>query len=439
MATSRDLLTELAILGVAQPATLRAALRVSPATLARLIAAAGDDVYRFGKTRSQRYARTRTIEGLGRAVPAFRVDEAGAPAPAGALHLLSGSRIAWEDLRGAVRVYEGLPPALADMAPQGYLGRGFPLRFPELRLPPRIDDWTDDHRLIALARRGEDCVGDLIVGSESLERFLLPPRGEADRADYPALAQASAGDLVGSSAGGERPKFGALRRGRQVLVKFQPLEGDAAARRWRDLLWCEWKALETVASAGRPAARSNLLDVDGWRFLEVERFDRVGPRGRRAILSLAAVANEYLGGPGTWTDAAPALCRDPLRLPQEDADRLRWLDVFGQLIGNSDRHLGNVSFFEQADGALRLAPIYDMLPMTLAPSGGVVTPRPPSLAPASASTLDVWADAARWAVRYWREVEEHGELEEGVREHARRARGGIEELLRLAGAAGGQR
>ncbi|MGB8930443.1 MAG: transcriptional regulator, partial [Anaeromyxobacteraceae bacterium] len=265
MATPRDLLTELAVLGVAQPATLRAALRVSPATLSRLIAAAGEDVYRFGKTRSLRYARTRSIEGLGRRVPAFRIDEAGVPAPAGTIQLLSGSRVAWEDLRGASRVYEGLPPALVDMAPQGYLGRGFPQRFPELRLPQRIDDWTDDHRLIALGRRGEDCVGNLVVGSESLERFLRPARGEVDQADYQALARASAADLAGSSAGGERPKFGALRREQQVLVKFQPLDVDAAARRWRDLLWCEWKALETVAAAGRPAARAALLDADGWR------------------------------------------------------------------------------------------------------------------------------------------------------------------------------
>jgi hypothetical protein len=435
VANSRDLLTELAVAGVALPASLRAALRVSPATFARLVADAGEDVYSFGKTRSLRYSRTRSVEGVGRDVPVFRISEAGIPAPAGTLHLLWGSRVAWETPRGAVRVYEGLPPALVDMAPQGYLGRGFPLRFPEIRLPQRINDWTDDHRLMALARRGEDCVGNLIVGSESLERFLRTAQVEVDRTDYPAMARASAGELVGSSAGGERPKFGALRGGRHVLVKFQSLEGDGAARRWRDLLWCEWNALETVAAAGRPAARAALLDVDGWRFLEVERFDRVGQRGRRAVLSLAALNNEYLGGPNTWTDAAPGLRQAPLRLPREDADRLRWLDVFGQLIGNSDRHFGNVSFFELDDGTIRLAPIYDMLPMSLAPSGDVITARVPRPDPANASTLDLWSDAARWAVRYWREVENNGELEADVREYARRALANIEELMRMASAA----
>jgi hypothetical protein len=326
-------------------------------------------------------------------------------------------------------VYDGLPPALVDMAPQGYLGRGFSRRFPELRLPQRIDDWTDDHRVIA--RRGEDCVGDLIVGSESLERFLRPTPSEVDRAGYPAMARASSADLVGSSAGGERPKFGALCDGRNVLVKFQPLDGDGPARRWRDLLWCEWKALEVLASAGRLAAKAALLDVDGWRFLEVERFDRVGQRGRRAVLSLAALSNEYLGGPNTWTEAAPALGRAPLLLSRDDADCLRWLDIFGQLIGNSDRHFGNVSFFERDDGTIRLAPTYDMLPMSLAPSGEVVAPRVPSPDPANAATLDLWPDAARWAVRYWLAVEENGDLEPAVRQYARRAVASVEELLKV--------
>lgn len=431
MANARDLLTELALAGVAQPAKLRTALRVSPATFARLIAAAGEEVYSFGKTRSLRYARTRSVDGVGRHVPAFRIGETGAPVPAGTLHLLWGGRVAWECPRAAVRVYDGLPPALVDMAPQGYLGRGFSRRFPELRLPQRIDDWTDDHRVIALARRGEDCVGDLIVGSESLERFLRPTPSEVDRAGYPAMARASSADLVGSSAGGERPKFGALCDGRNVLVKFQPLDGDGPARRWRDLLWCEWKALEVLASAGRLAAKAALLDVDGWRFLEVERFDRVGQRGRRAVLSLAALSNEYLGGPNTWTEAAPALGRAPLLLSRDDADCLRWLDIFGQLIGNSDRHFGNVSFFERDDGTIRLAPTYDMLPMSLAPSGEVVAPRVPSPDPANAATLDLWPDAARWAVRYWLAVEENGDLEPAVRQYARRAVASVEELLKV--------
>lgn len=428
MATVNDLLMELAVAGVAPSAALRGALGVSRATLSRLIAGAGEEVLSVGSARATRYARTRNVEGLGRQVPVFRVGASGVVSPEGTLRFLWGSRIAWEGRAGDVRVFEGLPPALVDMSPQGFIGRRFPRRFPELRLPQRLEDWTDDHRLVALARRGEDSVGNVIVGSESLERFLQPTPEVVGPDDYPALARASASERLGSSAGGERPKFGAYSGGRHVLVKYQPADGEGAARRWRDLLWCEWRALETVAAAGRPAASARCLDRNGWRFLEVERFDRVAERGRLAVLSLAALNNEYLGGPRTWTDAAPLLRRPPLRLPQEDAERLRWLDVFGQLIGNTDRHFGNVSFMERDDGTLRLAPAYDMLPMGLAPSGDAVVPRSPAPEPANGSTLDVWLDAAGWAVRYWREVGANPELEAEVREYAQRSIEGIERL-----------
>jgi len=44
------------------------------------------------------------------------------------------------------------------------------------------------------------------------------------------------------------------------------------------------------------------------------------------------------------------------------------LHVFGRLIGNSDMHQGNLSFRLVDRGPLPLAPAYDMLPMSLAPS-----------------------------------------------------------------------
>lgn len=415
-----DLLDELAVAGIARPAALRAALGgISAQTLGRLIHAAGEDVLRTGGGPATQYARTRSVEGLGRTVPAFRVDEKGRVSPAGALHLLSSGRTARSEPEG-VRVFQGLPPELVDMSPQGFMGRTFSARFPELGLPPRIVDWSDDHRLVALARRGEDCVGNLVVGDESLRRFLEDRGEEVDAGAYPALAVRSASEPVGSSAGGERPKFGAFSEGRHVLVKYAPDARDGVARRWRDLLWCEWKALEIVAAAGQPATRSRLLDPGGWRFLETERFDRVGSRGRLPVLSLFALNGEYLGSPSTWTSAAPLL-RARFSLPERDARALRWLDVFGQLVGNTDRHFGNVSFFGVDGGALRLAPAYDMLPMILAPAGEVVVARAFEPAPPTAATLDVWPDAAAWAVRYWTAVEANGELEAEVRDFADRA------------------
>jgi hypothetical protein len=419
MASVSRLLDHLASSGVAAAAALRAGLGISPPTLSRLVAEAGEDVHRMGRGRASRYARTRTLGGLGRRLPAFRIDEKGEVHDAGTLHLLWGRRTFWQR-RSAGELFDGLPPALADMAPQGYLGAGFAARFPELRLPPRLADWSDDHRLTALALRGHDCPGDLVIGDESLRRFLAQPSSDATPDDYPHLAVRSAAAAASTLAGGERPKFGALALGRHVLVKFAPAATSGAARRWRDLLWCEWKALQIVAAAGRPAARAQCLDLGGWRFLEVERFDRSGPRGRRPVLSLGALSAAYLSTPATWTAAAPLLTHAPFSLSQEDAARLRWLDVFGQLIGHTERHPDNVAFFAGA-GALRLAPAYDVLPAILAPAGEVLVRRAFEPAPPTGSTLDVWADAAGWAQRFWREVSAHADLESEVRAFADQA------------------
>ena len=51
---------------------------------------------------------------------------------------------------------------------------------------------------------------------------------------------------------------------------------------------------------------------------------------------------------------------------------------FGQLIANEDMHEGNLSFQPALPGevGLRLAPVYDMLPMMYAPARGVeIAPR----------------------------------------------------------------
>jgi len=432
-ASTTALLQQLAIAGIAPAAQLRARLGVSPQTLGRLVEAAGDEVVRIGRARATQYARTRTVEGLGRTVPVVQVSEGGAVVPHGRLHFLWGRRTWWErESPGMSRVFEGLPPALTDMTPQGYLGRAFAQRHAaELRLPQRVDDWSTDHCVIALARRGEDCAGDLVIGEESLQRLLSHQPEEVRPEDYPSLAQRSSSGEVGSSAGGERPKFGAFSGGRHVLVKFASDAPTAAARRWRDLLWCEWLALETVREAGLGAARARCLDVEGWRFLEVERFDRVGARGRRALLSLLALANQELGHIDTWSSAAAPLLRRPFLLPGADARHLRWLDVFGHLIGNTDRHFGNVSFLADEEGALRLAPAYDSLPMILAPAGDEVLTRALALTPPVASNLDVWPDAARWANRFWQGVRANQALEPAVRAFAEGALRAIEGLAQL--------
>ena len=76
-------------------------------------------------------------------------------------------------------------------------------------------DWNNDDILEALARRGEDLIGNILVGAESFERYqtLRHSRLETIPADRPKdhyvlHAQAAVdGQTAGSSAGGEHPKI----------------------------------------------------------------------------------------------------------------------------------------------------------------------------------------------------------------------------------------
>ena len=136
-------------------------------------------------------------------------------------------------------VMSGLPAELADARPSGFLGRHFAAVHADLRLPPRLSDWSDHHILLAMSRRGEDLPGNLLVGEESFARWQGTEPVSRCRDDYPALAEATiAGHPPGSSAGGERPKFGALVGNQHMLVKFSGRGGigDMAARRWCDLV-----------------------------------------------------------------------------------------------------------------------------------------------------------------------------------------------------------
>ncbi|SEM21398.1 HipA-like N-terminal domain-containing protein [Stigmatella aurantiaca] len=314
------------------------------------------------------------------------------------------------------------------MSPQGYIGRGFTARHPELELPHRITDWTSGHMLLALAQRGEDCTGDLIIGNASLDRFLAHKALPASRSDYPQIAQAALSGQPGSSAGGEHPKFATYAEGRHVIVKFAGGDDSAATQRWKDLLVCERYALDAVRAAGFPAAQAQTVDAGTYRFLEVTRFDRVGLRGRKALLSLRAIDNKYFGYQDSWTQAALRLLAGQ-HLPAEDARMMRWLDTFGQLIGNTDRHFGNLSFFVEGHLKFRLAPVYDMLPMVFAPHGTALVERPFVPAPPSASTLDVWGRAARCAREYWGTLASSSELSSAFRKRCAQAGDAVAHLL----------
>jgi hypothetical protein len=327
----------------------------------------------------------------------FRITSTGAAVSAGEMTTLAARQSVWMP---AGRISNGLPIELVDARPSGFLGRHFAAMHADLRLPPRLTDWSDHHILSAMSRRGEDLPGNLIVGEESFARWQVLEGVSATRNDYPELANATiAGHPPGSSAGGERPKFGVPVDGRHMLVKFAARGGatDVVARRWCDLLILEGVALDVVGSRGISAAPTILLETPSHWFLESERFDRVGVRGRRGVLSLAAIHDDPAD---PWARAA-TLLREAGRLTDDDARRLRWLDAFGALIGNTDRHQYNILFFMD-DGIPRLAPAFDQVSMLYAPTADGQVPQRGFAEPnITSDTLDVWDDARDAARQFW--------------------------------------
>jgi hypothetical protein len=88
-------------------------------------------------------------------------------------------------------------------------------------------------------------------------------------------------------------------------------------------------------------------------------------------------------------------------LTDEDAQRLSWLDAFGAMIANTDRHQYNVLFFTEG-GRLRLAPAFDQVAMLYVPTGdGQLPQRDFALPHATAHTLEVWEDAPKAAREFW--------------------------------------
>ncbi len=407
---------------------------INRSTLMRLADRLGETVIRRGGSRRSRYALRRPLRGSAASLPLYRVDEYGQGHAVATLDLTAPEGCAlnftlpcrWPLADDLMRDgwFEGLPYFLADMRPQGFLGRHFARTHSRaLGVAEDLNAWSEDDVLHVLRTLGDDASGDLILGDPAYARYLdsRPSREASLVSDqsvpqtYPVLAaEALQQGIAGSSAAGEFPKFTAMRQIRgeavAVIVKFSGAdrEPSAAVQRWADLLVCEHIALEILAEQLHIAvAASRIHQHDGRTFLEVERFDRQGLHGRLPLCSLASLGGALLGSPGTaWPVSATALQRRGW-LAVDALQQVALIWWFGRLIANSDMHEGNLSFQPRqaaisGEFGLCVAPVYDMLPMRYAPQrGGEVVPQiwnPPLPLPNEAAT---WKKAAAAALVYW--------------------------------------
>jgi hypothetical protein len=426
---ARRLAQELGSQGSAGAVELRARLGISQPTFSRLVAKMGEQLLVAGRASATRYAVRRTAQDLAQQLTIYEVGEDGRGHRLGHLHsiLPEGYYVESASPELASGFHDDLPYFLHELRPAGFLGRLLPRQHPELDQPSDVRLWSSNDVLRYASRWGWNLPGSLIVGDQAFQRYLqsaasppaaVEPRERKRR--YPVLA-AEVLQLgpAGSSAGGEQPKFLTTRvPDTQVLVKFSPRGSDARSRRQADLLIAEHLAHRVLAENGEQTSRSELVATPDQVFLEVERFDRLPDGGRRGVLSLLALDAEYLGRLRSWTDSVKRLA-DAGHVPKDAIEATRRRELFGQLIGNTDMHPGNLAFMARGASVLGLAPVYDMLPMLY--SAAQIDAAEPELRLAAPSPADagVWDVASRAALELWRAIAEESAVSAGFRRVAR--------------------
>ncbi len=444
-ALDEDRLRSFLMGGPKPAAALIAQLGVSQPTFSRLIGRSPQRWVVAGRSRATLYASRRQISGVESDLPLFEVDKAGQTRRLGTVIPVEprGFYVAPAVPDAPEGFFEDLPYFLNEFRPAGFLGRLIPRRHPDL--PPSISLWSGDDCVAYAARFGWNLPGALILGDAAFAlymRFAAHPPDVVARADrshrYPATADAVLSDgPPGSSAGGEQPKFlswtcNDAGESIAVLVKFSSAIHEPVGRRVADLLIAEHVAHQVLTEAGYAAAESEILEAGGRIFLQVKRFDRVGRLGRLGVLPLSALDDEFVGHRNSWSDTARQLVAQS-RLAPDVLMQIRGLELFGQLIANTDMHLGNLSVFMRGRQILGLTPTYDMLPMHYTPRQGDLK-APPFVPPLpKASDGPLWSKTCATAVTFWNRVARRPDVSAGFRKTAA-ANAAVVEQQRMFGA-----
>ena len=372
-------------------------LGVSVSTVTRYGKAAGAEIVVLGAGQHTRYARPLFAYSDAAEWPLYWVDAAGGVEAFAVASLTQPGVLSVYGSGLNLRSSQDLTWPLTPLNLRGYLGRAQRASLGSVasRWDAEPERWSVAQRVFSAQSAALDHAGAVVCGDAALATLATNGTAFADApssliAHYEALADAAtAGRVAGSSADGEQPKFSTRVMDdqgvvREVLVKFSPPRGTPYGERWNDLLRAEAHAAATLAAAGMAVPQTRLIAgaVDAAvavnaahprrTFLESARIDRVGAAGRRHLLPLAAVHAAFIAGaPQSWPNTVARLIAQR-RLPADALRVTQSLFAFGQLIGNTDMHFGNLGVIAEnpralARGQFSLAPVYDMLPMRFAP------------------------------------------------------------------------
>jgi len=237
-----------------------------------------------------------------------------------------------------------------------------------------------------LARVGAECAGAVQLTPEgtTLDHGYLRPLDDAEFvrlvSELPTLdppddltVTASLGGVQAkvllhrTESGWAWPADGALST---HIVKPDPLGGTGI----NGLVRLEHWTLRLARASGVPAARSELIAVDGRDVIVVERYDRTG--GRRThqedlaqALGLAAQDKYEPSGrsPGRLANVARTASAEAIDPAALRRDLLR-LVTFNTIVGNGDAHAKNYSLLVDTEASYGVAPLYDAAPVYLVSS-----------------------------------------------------------------------
>ena len=396
---------------------------ISQASVSRAIADLGSEISVFGSARSTTYAIHQSIHGKPGNQPIFNVDEHGRVSEVGRLDFLAADKVRVELGNYTEVVKEDLPWFLSPLRLEGFLGRLQARRFADDNWDTNPERWVIG-QVLATALSLYDIPGSLILGDTSKDSVLPdipalndPSLMEALNREAEAIIDALP---VGSSAGGEQPKFLARQGSKSVIVKFSPPVATPYGRRWSDLLFCEAIASDVLRRSGFQAAVNHTVETDERAFLISERFDRTEGFGRRHVVSLGAahkgLVNESYQN---WGVTAEKLAQRKA-LSRHDAKAAQTILEFGRLIGNTDMHSGNLAFYVNLGNlkrGLSLAPAYDMLPMRWSPN--VQQQYLTEYTPFHLDERSLGGDAAPMAMDFWLSVSVQGKISLPLRQVAK--------------------
>jgi hypothetical protein len=428
MKTSQQQMRQLLADRVMTARELTRELGISQPTLSRLINSMQNDIVVMGKGRATCYGLPKKPGAEHNRLPVYSIDAKGDVHPYGQLTPLQGGQYWWQSISCSGEIAHHLPWQIQDLLINGYSARAFAHRYgDQLKLSPRLTDWTEEDMLVATSRCGEDRPGNLILGEESLARYfdlvrkspeLIEPGSQVF--EYPQLAlKTLARDIAPIQLSGEQPKFSVCLNDRgapcQMLIKFSPAADSKEARRYADLLVCEHLALEVIRIAGLSAARSRLVITGNQTFLCIKRFDRRGAFGRLPITSLRALHTRIQAPCDDWVAAATRLQKQGI-IHLSEAKKLHWLALFSDMIGNSNQHFGNISFLPHGKDNYLLAPAYGVRPTIYEPLAGEIPARlftPPPLRKEAGAEF---TDARQSAILFWKSAAIDERISEGFRQ-----------------------